>query len=72
LGSFFEKLQEIKPVRPRDVKVRFGQVQSKIWRTENWTLGSVRMVYRTLDRTMGPVLNSPVPVPWRSELRTEP
>ena len=47
----------------RVVKVRFGQVQSEICRTENWTLGSVLPMYRTLDRTVGPVLNSLVLVP---------
>ena len=58
--------------RARVVKVRFGQVQSKICRTENWTLGSVLTMYRTLDRTMGSVLNSLVLVPGWSEPRTEP
>ena len=56
----------------RVVKVQFGQVQSKIWRTKNWTLGLVLTMYWILDQTVGPVLNSPAPVPWRSEPWTEP
>jgi hypothetical protein len=36
-----------------------GQVQSNISGTKNWTLGSVLTKCRSLDQTMGPVLNGP-------------
>jgi hypothetical protein len=40
--------------------VRFGSVQffEGFWRTQNWTIGPVHRLQRTLDQTVGSVQNS--------------